>query len=189
MQASIDTQTERLRAIAVERRVLCWHHQQLASEHFTFSAPINNCAAHCPAPLAFMGFFFVLDMFRAGLKFLVVSVLVIAFLVFLGNWNDQSASSSISNPVTDMTAADVVAFFREQGLESLADKVPDDMDGRALLEFVKWHDEMPVGARAKSEDDNEYWNQLSRAVKMLSMRPPKTFWEWHSHNVRLSEMW
>ena len=123
-------------------------------------------------------------------KFLVLPALVIAFLAFFGiAWIVQSPSPGISNPVSDMSAADVVAFFREHGLESLADKVPADMDGRALLEFVKWHDEMPAGARAKIEDDNEYVNQLSRAVKMLSMRPPKTFWEWHSHNVRLSEMW
>jgi hypothetical protein len=121
---------------------------------------------------------------------LVLPALVIAFLALFGiAWIVQSPSPIISNAVIDMTAADVATFFREQGLESLVDKVPADMDGRALLEFVKWHDEMPAGARAKSEDDNEYGNQLSRAVKMLSMRPPKTFWEWHSHNVRLSEMW
>ncbi len=125
-------------------------------------------------------------------KLVVLPALAISALIWIGitqNAKAQSAGSIDSNPVIDMSAADVIAFLREEGLQSLVDKVPDDMDGAALLEFVKWHDTMPAGVRAKSGHEDEYWNQLSRAVKTLSSKPPKTFWEWHSHNVRLSEMW
>ena len=148
-----------------------------------------NCAPRLPGLLAITG---TMPRFSVVFKLVVLPALAISAIIWVGIANKakvQSASSGTSNPVMDMSAADVKAFLREQGLQSLVDKVPDDMDGPALLEFVKWHETMPVGVRAKSGDNNEYWNQLSRAVKTLSSKPPKTFWEWHSHNVRLSEMW
>jgi hypothetical protein len=86
-----------------------------------------------------------LKQFNVVCKFLVLPALVIAALIWVGiAHRAQSASSSNSSPVIDMSAADVVDFLREQGLQSLVDKIPDEMDGpaAALLEFVKWHDEM-----------------------------------------------
>jgi hypothetical protein len=102
----------------------------------------------------------------------------------------QPAGSVRRKPIADMSSADVAAFLQEHELQS---HFSQEMDGAALLEFVKWHDDMPAPVRAeedkKQPESAGHWERLARALKQLSNEPAVTFWEWHSNNVRLSEMW
>ena len=102
----------------------------------------------------------------------------------------QPAGSVRRKPIADMSPADVAAFLQEHELQS---HFSEEMDGSALLEFVKWHDDMPASVRAeedkKQPESSGHWERLARALKQLSNEPAVTFWEWHSNNVRLSEMW